>query len=155
MKRIFALLLALCLCATLALCVVSCDKDNGGEETTAATEAATTEAPTTEEATTEAPTTEEATTEEITEADIGYKVRVVDTDGNAIKGVWVQVCKGEMCSSPKETDADGYVKFPEVTDEGRQAKIGYEVEGYVVDTTKYYDFEAGSFEMTIVLEKAA
>lgn len=149
MKRFFALMLALCLVLALAAC-----NTNSEDETTAATTEATTEAPTTEEATTEAPTTEEVTTEAVTEADTGYKVRVVDAEGNAIKGVWIMVCKGDMCSVPTETDADGYAKFPTITDEGRQAKIAYPVEGYVVDTTKYIDFEAGSFEMTIVLEKA-
>lgn len=152
MKRIFALLMALCLCASLALCVVSCDNGNGEEETTVAT----TEAPTTENVTTEAPT-EEATTEEATTeaAATGYTVRVVDTDGNPVVGAFVMVCKGEICSMPVATDADGYAKFPTITDEGRQAKIGYELDGYVIDTTKYFDFEAGSFEMTITVEKAA
>ena len=150
MKRFFALMLVLC----LAIALVACNTNDTEGETTATTTAAATEAPTTEEATTEAPTTEEATTEAVTEADTGYKVRVVDADGNAIKGVWIMVCKGDMCSVPTETDADGYAKFPTITDEGRQAKIAYPVDGYVVDTTKYIDFEAGSFEMTIVLEKA-
>lgn len=139
MKRFFALVLALCLVLALAAC-----NTNSEDETTAATT----------EAITEAPTTEEATTEAVTEAETGYKVRVVDTDGNPIKGAWIMICKGDMCSVPTETDVDGYAKFPKITDEGRQAKIAYEVPGYVVDTTKYIDFEAGSFEMTIVLEKA-
>lgn len=152
MKRIFALLLALCLCASLALCVVSCDKGNDEEETTAAT----TEASTTEETTAEETTEEETTEEETTEAAAtGYTVRVVDTDGNPVVGAYVMVCKGDTCSMPVATDADGYAKFPTVTDEGRQAKIGYELEGYVIDTNKYYDFEEGSFEMTITVEKAA
>ena len=149
MKRFFALMLVLCLVLALAAC-----NTNSEDETTAATTEATTEAPTTEEATTEATTTEEVTTEAATEADTGYKVRVVDAEGNAIKGVWIMVCKGDMCSMPTETDADGYAKFPTITDEGRQAKIAYPVDGYVVDTETYIDFEPGSFEMTIVLEKA-
>ena len=151
MKRIVALLMALCLCTSLALCAVSCDKETNSDETTAST----TEAPTTEE-TTEAPTTEETTEEVTTEAEEkGYKVRVVDTDGNPVVGAYVMVCKGDTCSMPVATDADGYAKFPTVTDEGRQAKIGYELDGYVIDTTTYYDFEEGSFEMTITVEKAA
>ena len=140
MRRIFALVLVIC----LALSIVACNTTTDAEETTVATT----------EAVTEAPTTEEATTEAETEAETGYKVRVVDTDGNPIKGAWIMICKGDTCSSPVETDADGYAKFPRITDAGRQAKIAYEVPGYVVDTTKYIDFEAGSFEMTIVLEKA-
>ena len=151
MKRFLALILVLC----LALCVASCNttNDSEGETTAAKTEAPTTEASTTEAPTTEAPTTE-AATEAVTEADTGYTVRVVDTDGNAVKGAWIMICKGDACSVPVETDADGYARFPKITDEGRQAKIAYPVDGYVVDTTKYIDFEAGSFEMTIVLEKA-
>ena len=153
MKRFLTIVLALCLCMSMAIFAVSCDK-TGETEETAATDAATTEAPTTEE-TTEETTTEEETTEAVTEADTGYKVKVVDAEGNAIAGVWVMICKGDMCSMPVETGADGYAKFPTITDEGRQAKIAYEVPGYVVDTSAYIDFEAGSFEMTIVLEKAA
>ena len=140
MKRIFALVLVIC----LALSIVACNTTNDAEETTVATT----------EAVTEAPTTEAATTEAVTEAETGYKVRVVDTDGNPIKGVWIMVCKGDKCSAPTETDADGYAKFPKITEEGRQAKIAYAVEGYIADTETYLDFEPGSFEMTIVLEKA-
>lgn len=152
MKRIFALLLAVCLCISLALCVVSCNKEGNGDETTAATtDAITTEAPTTE-APTEEVTTEEVTTEE---EKTGYTVRVVDTDGAPVVGAFVMVCKGELCSMPVATDADGYAKFPTITDADRQAKIGYELDGYVIDTNKYYDFEEGSFEMTITVEKAA
>lgn len=83
-----------------------------------------------------------------------YKVRVVDTDGNAVSGAGVQLCNGDGCCMPVETNADGYAKFPMVTDECSQARIVNEVEGYVVDTDRYYDFEEGSLEMTIVLEKA-
>lgn len=152
MKRFLTIVLALCLCMSMAIFAVSCDNAGETEETTAATtEAATT----TEETTTEEATTEEATTEEVTEADTGYKVKVVDAEGNAIEGVWIMICKGDTCSMPVATGADGYAKFPTITDEGRQAKIAYEVPGYVVDTSAYIDFEAGSFEMTIVLEKAA
>ena len=154
MKRFLTIVLALCLCMSMAIFAVSCDKTGETEETAATTDAATTEAPTTEETSEEA-TTEEVTTEEVTQADTGYKVKVVDADGNAIAGVWIMVCKGDMCSMPVETGADGYAKFPTITDEGRQAKIAYPVDGYVVDTEAYIDFEAGSFEMTIVLEKAA
>ena len=81
----------------------------------------------------------------------GYKVRVTDVHGNPIEGAWIMVCKGDMCSVPTETDADGYAKFPTITDEGRQAKIAYPIDGYVVDTAQYFDFEDGSFEMTIAL----
>ena len=42
-----------------------------------------------------------------------------------------------------------------MTEPGGQVKISLALDGYVVDTEKYYDFEAGSFEMTITLEKAA
>ena len=81
----------------------------------------------------------------------GYKVRVTDVHGNPIKGAWVMVCKGDMCSVPTETDADGYARFPTITDEGRKVKIAYPIDGYVVDTDQYFDFEDGSFEMTIAL----
>ena len=152
MKRIFALLLALCLCASLALCVVSCDKEGNGNET----DASTTEANSTEAKTTEAPT-EETTTEEVTtEAEkTGYTVRVIDTDGAPVVGLYVQVCVGETCAMPVATDADGYANFPRMTEPGGQVKISLALDGYVVDTEKYYDFEAGSFEMTITLEKSA
>ena len=140
MKKLFCLLLVLMM---VVLAVISCDTNDNVQID---------DIP--DIVTTEEVTTEEATTEEVTEADTGYKVKVVDAEGNAIEGVWIMICKGDTCSMPVATGADGYAKFPTITDEGRQAKVAYEVEGYVVDTTKYIDFEAGSFEMTIVLEKA-
>lgn len=152
MKRFLAVMLALCICLGLALCIVSCD--SGNDENTS-TEDTSTKVETEGESTSSEATSDEATSEEITEnKDVGYKVKVVDADGNPLKGVYIQLCTDETCGMPTATGDDGYARFPNFTDPGRKAKIGVEYEGYVVDLEKYYEFEDDSFELTIVLEKA-
>ncbi len=152
MKRFLAVMLALCICLSLALCIVSCD--SGNDENTS-TEDTSTKVETEGESTSSEATSDEATSEEITESkDTGYKVKVVDADGNPLKGVYIQLCSDEICGMPVATGDDGYARFPTITDEGRKAKIGAAYEGYVVDTEKYYEFDEDPFELTIVLEKA-
>lgn len=152
MKRFFAVMLALCICLSLTLCIVSCDSD--GDENTS-TEDTSAKAETEGESTSDETTSEESTSEETTEADdSGYKVKVVDTDGNPLEGVYIQLCTDEVCGMPTPTGADGYALFKNITDPGRKAKIGMAYEGYVVDTEKYYEFEDDPFELIIVLEKA-
>lgn len=151
MKRFLAIMLAV----LTMLCVVSCntaEDDTTAETTTAAVTESNTE---TDTETTTADATTATTEETTTAADVGYKVKVVDQDNNPVKGAWVMICKDDVCSTPKETDAEGYAYFPEYTDTGRKAKIGWEMEGYEIDTETYVDFPEGSFELTLTIKKLA
>ena len=149
MKRIIGVLLALVLMLGVCASVASCGGD--GEGTTA--DAQTTEIPTPDQsgdATAEQSGEGDTTTEA---AASGYKVTVTDKDGNPIANVPVQMCDSNGCKLPKPTGADGVITF-DYEPSDFHVIIAGNVEGYVVDTAKEYDFEAGSFEMTIVLEKA-
>ena len=44
-------------------------------------------------------------------ADVTYTVTVLDSEGNAAAGVMVQLCKDEVCLTPKKTDANGKITF--------------------------------------------
>ncbi len=98
--------------------------------------------------------------------EISFRVRVVDQDGNPVTGVWVQVCSDKMCFAAKLVDDDGYAVwyadkvpyqegchyFPAFFDSDDLA-AKYEPLPDVEDESKWYFFEAGSNEGTIVLTK--
>ena len=90
---------------------------------------------------------EELPVSDYVETEPGYKVKVIDVYNNPIVGVPVMICKGDTCSIPVETDSDGYARFPAITDAGWEGIIVYREPG----SSQYFDFEKGSFEMTIVL----
>lgn len=147
MKRILITILALVLAFGACIAFASCD----GEGDTTSADAQTTEAPAPDQS---AEATGDATGDSTTEAAFsGYKVTVTDKDGNPIAGVAIQMCDSTGCKLPTPTGADGTVTFSyEQSD--FHVIIAAAVEGYVVDTAKEYEFASGSFEMTIVLEKA-
>lgn len=133
-------LLAVTLLLTMVLCLVAC---GGGEETkvpTGSTPAAT--IPTT--TTTTTPTTVPTQPEEYT-----YRIRVVDENGEPIKGAFVIFCL-DQCSF-YETNADGWALInAEVTD-GYMAHIislpeGYENYTFIED---YIYFAPGQTEMVL------
>ena len=143
------MLLALCLAFGICASFASCNGE--GDVTTA--DAQTTETPNSEQG--ESTDSQSGEGESTTEAAAsGYKVTVTDAEGNPIANVPVQMCDSAGCKLPKPTGADGTVTFNYEPSDFHVIIAGA-VEGYVVDTAKEYDFEAGSFEMTIVLEKAS
>lgn len=125
MKKIFALILALC----LVFCLCAC----GGEVETK---------PNTDNQTqNEQPTSSK---EETTK----FEVTVTDSDGNAVKGVMVQLCK-DTCI-PAVTDENGVATFnAEITDEHKLSVMscpeGYEYTGdaeiYLEDGDTSYELE--------------
>jgi hypothetical protein len=135
-KKIFALMMVVCL--IISLC--ACGEDEGNSATEAPTQAATEKAT---EAPTEAPT-------EVPSTKVEYKVTVVDEDGAPIANARVQICK-DACL-PGKTGDDGVAVFN--VDEAEGYKIsfmmlpqGYE---YTSDETEFY-FAEGEKEITITL----
>lgn len=143
MKRLIAMLLALCAVVSLCACGNAADS---AADTTAAPE--TTEATV---VTTEAP--EETTEAEIT--GIVYTVKVEDEGGNPVAGAMVQMCEGTNCV-PASTNDEGVATF------NVQAEAAYEVKfmtmpaGYDYTTEEQvFHFDSGAYEMTIVLKAVA
>lgn len=134
MKRLFALILSVCL--VLCLCACGSTEQN---PTTKATE------PTTTEPTTEAtePTTEVA--------DPSYVVTVVDQNNEPVVGAWVQLCL-ESCV-PAMTDENGVANF---FLEEADYKVGFTVTpaGYeFIDGVDAWYFAEGENTITITLNK--
>ena len=132
MKNILALVLVLCMALSLAACVGNTD----APETSAATTEATTE-------------TTEATQDNVQS---GYKVTVVDENGNPIANAMVQICK-DSCL-PGATNAEGVATFNVAVEDGYKVSFMTMPAGYTADAEEFY-FESGATEMTITLKTAA
>jgi len=132
MKSILTLILVLC----MALSLCACGETSNGAETTAAT----------------TPSTAEQTESKQDEVQAGYKVTVVDEDGNPIADAMVQICK-DSCL-PGKTDANGVATFNVEQDEGYKVSFMFMPEGYTADAEEFY-FEDGATEITITLKAVA
>lgn len=137
MKRVFTLVLALCM--VLSLCACS---GNGGGETTASTTAP-------------IETTQgvQETTAPVEQG--GYTAKIVDEGGNPVAGALVQICL-DSCF-PTMTDENGVASWPTV-EEAEGYKISFlklpEGYDYVDGTTEFY-YASGSTEITITLKAVA
>ena len=131
MKRLICLLLALMLAASLCAC--------GGAETPATNPA--------EEVVDDNPVEE---TPAVSDGKVDYHVQVVDTDGNPLAGVMVQICK-DACL-PGMTDATGTAIFHVAEDDYKVSFLslpaGYT---YTTEETEFY-FEDGSNVITLTLK---
>ena len=88
MKKIITMILAVCMILCMAFAVVSCDTSGTSDDVT----------------------TTEAKTEATTAAKITYKVKVVDANGNAVEGAYVQICEATedgRCFMPVTSNANG------------------------------------------------
>lgn len=89
-----------------------------------------------------------------TNAPATYTVTVLDSEGQPVAGVLVQLCKDEACFVPKKTDANGQMTF---TLKAGEAIADYRVtlvgmpEGQ--SAAAEYTFEAGQTALTIQLAK--
>lgn len=128
MKKIFALVLAFC----MILCLCACGNDTNGPTGN-------------EQLNNKTDSTQTSSNQESTPK---FEVTVNDADGNAVKGVMVQLCK-DTCI-PAITDDNGIAVFnAEITD-GYKVSImscpeGYEYTGeaeiYLEDGDTSYTFE--------------
>ena len=135
MKRMMAA--ALLLCMVLSLCACGGAEDSNVETTEAPVE------------TTTAPLETENVTQEVAE---GYRVTVVDEEGNPIVGAMVQLCL-DACM-PGVTNADGVAVFS-VEEADYKVSMLSMPEGYAYSTEEEaFYFEDGSMELTIVLKAA-
>lgn len=140
MKKLFALVLALCLVLGLCACATG-----NGNDTTESTED-------TKNTTASVETTEATEATEATKAEPTYTVKVVDESGNPIAGAIVQLCL-DACV-PSVTNADGVAEF---FLEKADYKVSFTVmpAGYDYTTEEHeFYFDNGSNEMTITLKAA-
>ena len=148
MKKLFAILLLVCMVLSLCACDTA-DKNN--------TEPQVTEPQATQPQATEPQATEPQATEpqETEPQGISYIIKVVDEGGNPVANAMVQLCS-DTCV-PKMTNADGeavYANWEERSD--FKASILSMPEGYEAATeqTDFY-FGEGNYLVTITLKAVA
>lgn len=119
-------LLALLLAMTMVLCMCACGKDAGADDDNNTSTATTASS----DNKTTAPVNPDP--EDPEPVEYVYTVKVQDTAGNPISGVFVQICAGETCV-PKSTDVNGIAGYDKAVEGNgeRSAKIislpsGYE-----------------------------
>lgn len=147
MKKLFTIktIITVCLIIGLMLTVCACDSttDKNDDDNTQTN----TPADTASETTSVAESKTVATETEIIES--GYKVTVVDENGNALGGVFLQICCGELCLAPYWTDASGkLVLDQDLSDYTVKAYL----DGYTAEESEYA-FEDDSTSLTIVMTK--
>ncbi len=148
MKKIVAFALLMCLILSVSVSFAACNT-NPAEDTTESK----TENKETLETFQKDPETEKkdpAQTEKTT-----YTITVKDSDGNAVEGVYVQMCVGDVCRLPKKTDASGTVQFDiEKTDKSISVQVNEtgSPEGYEYPAEKLA-VSAGQTEITVTIIK--
>ena len=132
MKKIFALLLALCMVFALCACGGNSDANN---ETTGATKAPGNE--------TTAPT--------VDDGKVTYTVKVVDEQGKGVVGAMVQLCL-ETCL-PAMTNMQGVATY-RVNEADYKVSFVQMPAGYTTEEAEFH-FAEGSYELTITLKAEA
>ena len=148
MKKLFAILLLVCMVFTLCACDAGKPEETkasaSGQETTAPVE---TDPPV---------TTPQVTEPEETEPQgVTYTIKVVDEGGNPVPGMMVQLC-AESCM-PRLTDADGNAIYEnQVERSDYKASVTVYAEGYEAASEQVdYYFGEGNYEVTITVKAVA
>ena len=128
------LLLALLLCVALPLAACTDSPEKPANNGTTSTTASTT-----------------STTGSSAPARLTYTVKVVDAEGNPVAGVEVQICDGDRCLLPAETDANGEVSW-KTTSGNFKAQIKSAPAGYTYESE--YPFPAEGTALTVTLAAA-
>ncbi len=137
-------LLCAALVLVMAFCLFACGGDDTATSSTPESSAPASSSPVSE------PESQASSQEESSQAEeVLFKVTVVDGDGNALKGVMIQLCK-DTCI-PKITDDNGVASFnAEITD-GYKLSVLSCPEGYEYTGEAEIYLDSGITEYTIEL----
>ena len=141
LTKIISLLIVLC----LAVCLCACGGDVESSSAAESSSASDSSLDASSDASSEA-------SSEVSEA-AAFTVTVVDTEGNPVSGVMVQICK-ESCF-PAKSDENGLAKFSvEITD-GYKLSVTACPAGYVYNGEAEVYLEDGATEYTVTLDAVA
>ncbi len=143
MKKLFALLLVVCMVFSLCACGGNSDnkedeKNNNKVNNEVNDDDADDESK------------DESDEDEGAQTQAAFQVKVVDEGGNPIKGVMVQICK-DSCV-PAVSDDNGIASFNVQIEDGHKLSIMSKPEGYEYDGEAEVYLEAGQKEYTLVLK---
>ena len=141
LTKIISLLIVLC----LAVCLCACGGDVESSSTAESSSASDSSLDASSDASSEA-------SSEVSEA-AAFTVTVVDTEGNPVSGVRLQICK-ESCF-PAKSDENGLAKFSvEITD-GYKLSVTACPAGYAYNGEAEVYLEDGATEYTVTLDAVA
>lgn len=143
MKKLLALLLALCM--VFALCACGAGNDNKEDEknnNTVNNEVNNNDA--------DDESKDESDEDEGVQNQAGFQVKIVDEGGNPVQGCMVQVCK-DTCL-PAISNAEGIATFNLQIEDGHKLQVSNCPEGYTYDGEADIYLEPGQKEYTLVLK---
>lgn len=145
LTKIISLLIVLCLAVCLCACGGDVESSSAAESSSASDSSLDASSEASSDASSEA-------SSEVSEA-AAFTVTVVDTEGNPVSGVMVQICK-ESCF-PAKSDENGLAKFSvEITD-GYKLSVTACPAGYVYNGEAEVYLEDGATEYTVTLDAVA
>lgn len=142
MKKLFALLLVLCMVFSLCACGGNSDTDDDTQKDNIESNQ-----DDNDEDVEDKDETEDDSEAENTPA---FKVTVVDEGGNPVSGCMVQVCK-DICM-PAMTNAEGVATISIEIEDGHYLSVSQAPEGYEYTGEAKVYLEAGQTEATITLK---
>lgn len=137
MKKLFALLLVICMVLSMSACGGNNDKKDDEQNDN--------------KVNVETDNDKEDDKEEEKEQP-SFKVTVVDQNGDPVKGVMIQVCK-EFCM-PGMTNEEGVYEFAMEIEDGHKLQLSKAPEGYTYEGEADIYLEPGQTEYTMELKKA-
>lgn len=143
MRKLFALLLVLCV--AFSLCACGGNSDTNGDDKNDKVNNEVNDDDSTDES------KNDAEDDQVQENKAAFKVTVVDEAGNPVKGVMVQVCK-DSCI-PAMSDDNGVASFNIAIESGHKLSVMSTPEGYEFSNEEIY-LEAGATEYTLTIKKA-
>lgn len=147
LKRLFSVLLVLCMVLSLCACGNTDDKSGENNEPAQNTPEVKDPEPSDD------PVEDPSENEEV--SGVVYTVTVTDEGGNPVAGAMIQLCQGEMCLLPAATDANGVVSFTVAEEAAYEAKFLALPAGYEYATEEQVFHFNGATELTIVLKAVA
>lgn len=140
MKKIFALLLVLCMVFSLVACGGNADTKNDDKNNNVVDK----------DVDAKDESKDESDEDEGVQTKAAFQVKVVDEGGNPVQGVMVQICK-DSCV-PAMSGADGVASFNVQIEDGHKLSVMSMPEGYAYDGEAEVYLEAGSTEYTLTLK---
>ena len=144
-KKILALILAF----TMLFCLCSCSDSNNNSSTDNSSKDVSVNSENSADSSSNTASDDSDASSESSEEAAKFTVTVVDTNGNAVKGAYIQLCKDSCVFF--ESDENGIVKFSNEITEGYKLSVLSCPDGYTYEGEAEVYLESGITEYTVTL----